>query len=49
MPREDTVNSLLNSYIELNFDVLHASTGNRYADGDDIRIINLGPIALFSN
>ena len=49
VPREDTVISLLNSYIEVNFDVLKADTINRYADADDIRLINLGPIALFSN
>ena len=49
IPREDTVISLLNSYIELNFDVVKAATSNRYADADDIRLINLGPIALFSN
>ena len=41
--------SLTNSYLELNFDVLHAATNNRYADGNDIRLDNLGPIALFSN
>ena len=40
---------MLNSYIELNFDVLKAATSNRYADADDIRLIILGPIALFSN
>ena len=49
IPREDSVISLLNSYIELNFDVLKAATSNRYADADDIRLINLGSIALFSN
>ena len=49
IPREDSVISLLNSYIELNFDALKATTSNRYADADDIRLINLGPIALFSN
>ena len=48
IPREDSVISLLNSYIELTFDVLQAVTGNRYADANDIRLINLGPIALFS-
>ena len=48
IPREDSVISLLNSYIELNFDVLKAATSNRYADGDDIRLINLGVIALFN-
>ena len=49
IPREDSVISLLNSYLELIFDVLHAGTNNRYADGNDIRLINLGPIGLFSN
>ena len=50
IPREDSVISLLNSYLELNFDVLHAAApNNRYIDNNDIRLINLGPIALFSN
>ena len=49
IPREDSVISLLNSYPELNFDVLHATTNNRYVDNNDIWLVNLGPIALFSN
>ena len=49
IPREDSVISLLNSYLELNFDVLHAVNNNRYEDANDIRLVNLGPIALFSN
>ena len=49
IPREDSVISLLNSYLELNFDVLQAATNNRYVDGNDIRLVNLGPIALFSD
>ena len=49
IPREDSVISLLNSYLELNFDVLHAATNNRYVDGTDIRLVNIGPIGLFSN
>ena len=49
IPRKDTVISLLNSYLELNFDVLHAPTNNRYVDNFDIGLVNLGPIALFSN
>ena len=40
---------MLNSYLELNFDVLHAADNNRYVDANDIRLVNLGPIALFSN
>ena len=49
IPREDSVISLLNSYLELNFDVLRADNSNRYLDGDDIRLVNIGPIGLFSN
>ena len=49
IPRENSVIRLLKSSIELNFDVLHAATGNRCADGDEIRLANLGPIGLFSN
>ena len=49
IPREDSVISLLNSYLELNFDVLRADNSNRYLDGNVMRLVNLGPIALFSN
>ena len=47
--REDSVISLLNSYIDLNFDVVQTATNNRYADGNDLRLVNLGTLALFSN
>ena len=40
---------MLNSHLEINFDVLHAATNNRYVDGNDIRLVSLRPIALFSN
>ena len=49
IPRKDSVISLLNSYLEINFDVLRADNSNRYLDGNDIRLVNLGPIGLFSN
>ena len=49
IPREDSVISLLDSYIELIFDVLRVDNSNRYVDANDIRLVNLGPIALFSN
>ena len=49
IPRGDSVISLLGSLLRINFDVLHAATNNRYRDGDDIRQVNEGPIALFSN
>ena len=49
IPREDSVISLLNRYLELNFDVLRADNSNRYLDGNDIRLVNLGQIGFFSN
>ena len=49
IPREDSVVSLLKNYLETNFDVLHAATNNKYVEGNDVRLVNLGPIALFSN
>ena len=48
IPTEDSVVSLLNSYLDIYFDVLHAVTNNTYENGDDIRLVNLGPIALVS-
>ena len=49
IPREDSVSSLLNGYLDSNFDIDQAATNNRYADGNDIRLVKLRPIALFSN
>ena len=49
IPREDSFISLLNSYLQINFDVLHAATDNRYADGENISLVILGTIASFSN
>ena len=49
IPREDSVISLLNSYLDLNFEVVKKADNSRYANGNDIRLINFGPIALFSN
>ena len=48
IPREDSVSSFLNSYLGLNFDVVQAATKNRYADNNDIRLVNKGPLALIS-
>ena len=39
---------MLKSHIDLNFDVLHADTNNRYVDNIDIRLVNLGRFAIFS-
>ena len=40
---------MLNSYLDSEFDVVHAATNNRYVDGNDGRLVNLGPIALFTD
>ena len=49
IPGEDSVISLLNSYLDLNFEIIKRADNSRYANGNDIRLVNLGPIALFSN
>ena len=49
LPREDSVNTVLGSYLQSNFDVLHPATGNRYADGNDIKLAKLGLLGVFSN
>ena len=40
---------MLNSYLEIFLDVLQAATDSKYVDANDIRLVNLGSIALFSN
>ena len=49
IPLEDSLISSLKSYLDLNFDVLKAASSNKYVDADDICVINLAAIALFSN
>ena len=49
MPREGSVISLLNSYLDLSFEVIRKAVNSRYGNGDDIRLVNLGRIVLFSN
>ena len=39
---------MLKSYLDLNFEVVHVATNNRYADCDNIKSVDFGPIALFS-
>ena len=46
--KEDSVISLLNSYLDLNFEVIKKAVNSRYANGNDIKLVNLAPIALFS-
>ena len=45
IPREDSVISLLNNYLELKFEIIKRSDTSRYANGNDLRLINLAPIA----
>ena len=40
---------MLSKYLEVNFDVLKAITNDRYANGDNRRLVNLRSIALFNN
>ena len=46
-PREDAYICLQNSYISLEFEV-PKNDDTRYADGDQISLVNFGPVALFS-
>ena len=49
IPRKDSLISLLNSYPKLNFEVVNKSDDSRYGNSNDIRLVSLGPNALFSN
>ena len=49
VPKEDSVFSSLSSYTDLNFEVIKKADDSRYANGSDIKLGNLGPIALSSN
>ena len=47
LPREDAYICLPNSFISLEFEVLK-NNNTRYIDGDEISLVNFGPVALFS-
>ena len=49
IPREDSVISLLNSFLDLKFEIIRKADNTRYGNGNDIRLVSLRPIALFSN
>ena len=49
IPRRDSVSSLLNSFLDINFEVIKEADNSRFANGNDIRLVNLAPIALFSS
>ena len=46
-PREDAYICLQNSYISLEFEVLK-NDDTIYVDGDQLLVVNFGPVALFS-
>ena len=49
IPREVSGIPFLNSYIDLNFEVIKKSENFIYGSGKVIRLVFLGPSALFSN
>ena len=40
---------MLYSHLDLNFEVIKRVDKSRYANGDGMRLVNFGTIALFSN
>ena len=49
IPRENSVISLLNSYLDLNFEVIKKTDSSKFANGVDVQLVNLGHFAFFSN
>ena len=49
IPREHSVISLLNGYLDLHFEVIKKTGKFRYGDGNDKKLNDLGPIAFFSS
>ena len=47
LPREDAYIRLQHSFISVDFEVLK-NDNTRYANGDEISLVNIGPVALFS-
>ena len=46
---KDSVIPLIIIYLEFNFEFIKKADNSRYANGKNIRLVNLVPIALFSN
>ena len=49
IPKKDSLISLFNSYININFEVFKKIDDSRYASRNDIRLVNLVLIALITN
>ena len=47
LPREDAYICLQNSFISVEFEILETNI-TKYNDGDEISLVNFGPVALFS-
>ena len=48
IPTEVSVISLLSSYLDTNFEIIKKAEKSRYGNSNVIRLVSLGPIALFS-
>ena len=48
IPCEGSEISLINSYLELNFEIIKNTDNYRYTNADDIRLRTFGQISLFS-
>ena len=49
IPKEDSVVSLLKSYLDINFEVIKKADDSIFVNGNDKKLGNLGPIALLTN
>ena len=49
IPREDSIVSLLNSFVDLNIEVIKTADNSRYANDNYIKLNILGPFPLFNN
>ena len=49
IPRDKSVIPFLFSYLDLPFEVIKKADNSRYANGKDVKLVNLGPIALFKS
>ena len=47
--RRDSIIGLVKIYLDLNFQVMIKADNSRYANGNDIKLVNRAPIALFVN
>ena len=46
--RENSVISLMNTFLDSTIEFIETADNSRYANGNDLRLLKLGPIAFFS-